>query len=66
MAQEHRNLSLVRHASDETAIMFMGRFVEQGPTSEIFARSAHPYTQALLESQPKPDPDLRRKEAPSV
>jgi len=58
------NLALVRHVSDETAIMYMGRFIEQGPTAEIFAAPAHPYTAALLAAQPKPDPDQRRTEAP--
>lgn len=58
------NLALVRHVSDETAIMYMGRFIEQGPTAEIFASPAHPYTAALLMAQPKPDPDQRRTEAP--
>jgi peptide/nickel transport system ATP-binding protein len=56
------NLAVVRHVSDETAIMYMGRFVEQGPTSGIFANPSHPYTAALIGSQPKPDPDLRREE----
>jgi len=54
------NLAVVRHVSDETAIMYMGRFVEQGPTAEIFARASHPYTVGLLAAQPKPDPDRRR------
>ncbi|HEY2889884.1 MAG TPA: ABC transporter ATP-binding protein [Dongiaceae bacterium] len=54
------NLAVVRHVSDETAIMYMGRFVEQGPTADIFARAAHPYTVGLLGAQPKPDPDRRR------
>ncbi|MFM9843230.1 MAG: oligopeptide/dipeptide ABC transporter ATP-binding protein [Dongiaceae bacterium] len=58
------NLALVRHVSDDAAIMYMGRFVEQGPTAEIFACPAHPYTLALLQAQPRPDPDLRRQEAP--
>jgi peptide/nickel transport system ATP-binding protein len=55
------NLAVVRHVSDETAIMYMGRFVEQGPTADIFARAAHPYTIGLLGAQPKPDPDRRRE-----
>ncbi|HYV87319.1 MAG TPA: ABC transporter ATP-binding protein [Candidatus Polarisedimenticolia bacterium] len=54
------NLAVVRHVSDETAIMYMGRFVEQGPTADIFAHAAHPYTVGLLGAQPKPDPDRRR------
>jgi peptide/nickel transport system ATP-binding protein len=54
------NLAVVRHVSDETAIMYMGRFVEHGPTADIFTRAAHPYTIGLLAAQPKPDPDRRR------
>src|SRR5262249_5008682 len=55
------NLAIVRHVSDETAIMYMGRFVEHGPTADIFASAAHPYTVGLLQAQPKPDPDRRRE-----
>jgi oligopeptide/dipeptide ABC transporter ATP-binding protein len=54
------NLPVVRHISDRLAIMYMGRFVEQGATSTIFARPAHPYTEALLTATPVPDPDRRR------
>jgi oligopeptide/dipeptide ABC transporter ATP-binding protein len=54
------NLPVVRHVSDHLAIMYMGRFVEQGATSTIFARPAHPYTEALLTATPVPDPDRRR------
>ena len=54
------NLAVVRHVSDETAIMYMGRFVEQGRTAEVFARSCHPYTQGLIAAQPHPDPAKRR------
>jgi len=54
------NLAVVRHVSDEMAIMYMGRFLEHGPTREIFARAAHPYTHGLLAAQPQPDPDKRR------
>jgi oligopeptide/dipeptide ABC transporter ATP-binding protein len=55
------NLAVVLHVSDETAIMYMGRFVEHGPTSDIFHHAAHPYTIGLLAAQPKPDPDRRRE-----
>lgn len=58
------NLAVVRHISDETAIMYMGRVVERGATGEIFARPAHPYTAGLIAAQPNPDPDRRRREAP--
>ena len=54
------NLAVVRHVSDEMAIMYMGRFLEHGPTRDIFAHPAHPYTHGLLAAQPRPDPDRRR------
>jgi oligopeptide/dipeptide ABC transporter ATP-binding protein len=54
------NLPVVRHISDRLAIMYMGRFVEQGATTMIFERPAHPYTEALLTATPVPDPDRRR------
>jgi peptide/nickel transport system ATP-binding protein len=56
------NLAVVRHISDEMAIMYMGRFVEYGPTQDVFAHAAHPYTRGLLDAQPVPDPDRRREE----
>ena len=55
------NLPVVRHVSDRLAIMYLGRFVEQGGSERIFARPAHPYTKALLDGIPQPDPDRRRK-----
>jgi oligopeptide/dipeptide ABC transporter ATP-binding protein len=54
------NLAVVRHVSDEMAIMYMGRFLEHGATPDVFARPAHPYTHGLLAAQPRPDPDRRR------
>jgi len=42
----------------------MGRFVEHGPTRDIFTRAAHPYTSGLLAAQPHPDPDKRRDYVP--
>lgn len=55
------NLSVVRHISDRMLIMYLGRFVEQGMTDEIFAHPRHPYTYALLSANPNPDPDDPRK-----
>jgi peptide/nickel transport system ATP-binding protein len=55
------NLAVVRHTSDEMAIMYMGRFVEHGPTARIFAAPSHPYTHGLLAAEPHPDPDKRRQ-----
>lgn len=51
------NLNVVRHITDRMAIMYLGRFVEQGQTEEVFHRAQHPYTEALLSANPEPDPD---------
>jgi len=54
------NLPVVRHIADRLAIMYLGRIVEQGVTEEVFAAPRHPYTRALVEGVPRPDPDRRR------
>lgn len=51
------NLNVVRHITDRMAIMYLGRFLEIGPTDVIFQKPRHPYTEALLSANPKPDPD---------
>ncbi|SDH77121.1 ABC transporter ATP-binding protein [Alloyangia pacifica] len=55
------NLNLVRHVTDQMAIMYLGRFVEQGPTEQVFAHPRHPYTKALLAANPEPDPEARHE-----
>ncbi len=54
------NLPVVRHIADRLAIMYLGRIVEEGRTAEVFARPVHPYTRALVDGVPQPDPDRRR------
>ena len=54
------NLPVVRHISDKLAIMYLGRLVERGDCAAIFDRPAHPYTEALVQGVPQPDPDKRR------
>ena len=53
------NLNVVRHISDHMAVMYLGRFVEKGPTEEVFYRPRHPYTEVLLSANPEPDPDAK-------
>lgn len=55
------DLSVVRHIADRVAVMYLGRIVETGPVTEVFAHPRHPYTRALLDAIPVPSP-LRSKE----
>ena len=55
------DLTVVNHVTDDIAVMYLGRVVEQGPTADVFANPAHPYTALLLSAVPKPDPALRRR-----
>jgi peptide/nickel transport system ATP-binding protein len=48
------DLKVVRQMSDEVAVMYLGRIVEQGNPEELFHRPAHPYTQALVSAIPSP------------
>jgi len=53
------NLNIVRHVADQMAIMYLGRFLEQGDAQQIFNKARHPYTAALLAANPSPDPDAK-------
>jgi oligopeptide/dipeptide ABC transporter ATP-binding protein len=53
------NLNIVRHVADQMAIMYLGRFIEQGESQQIFSQPRHPYTAALLAANPSPDPDAQ-------
>lgn len=55
------DLSMVRYISDRIAVMYLGKLVEVGPAAAVFESPAHPYTQALIESNPLPDPVLEKQ-----
>ncbi|WP_136600773.1 ABC transporter ATP-binding protein [Salinigranum halophilum] len=50
------DLSVIRHISDRVAVMYLGQLVELAETDELFENPQHPYTDALLQSIPVPDP----------
>ncbi|PRX03188.1 UNVERIFIED_ORG: peptide/nickel transport system ATP-binding protein [Martelella mediterranea] len=54
------DLGVVEHISDRVAIMYLGRIVEEAGAEDIFARSNHPYTQALLSEIPRIETTKRR------
>ena len=59
------DLALVEHLSTRVAVIYLGSVVETGPSEQIFAAPKHPYTQALLNAVPRPDPDYVPKAAES-
>jgi microcin C transport system ATP-binding protein len=56
----------VRKIADVVCVMKEGKIVETGPVDEVFERPQHPYTQALLAAEPKPDPAPLQPDAPVV
>jgi len=55
------NLSVVKHISDEIAVMYLGQCVERCSSDELFDNPLHPYTKALLSAIPEPSLEARNK-----
>ncbi len=60
------DLAVVKAVSDRVAVMYLGRLCEVGPSEQLFAKPAHPYTALLIEAIPVPDPDVRPAETVPV
>lgn len=50
------DLAVVQYMADRIGVMYLGRIVEEGPAEEVVANPRHPYTKALIDSIPVPDP----------
>ncbi|MCF8469039.1 MAG: ATP-binding cassette domain-containing protein [Sneathiella sp.] len=60
------NLAVIRYVCNRVAVMYLGQIVEQGETEDVFNNPKHPYTKALLEAVPLPEPGQPRRGKPLV
>ncbi len=55
------DLPLIGHVADRVVVMYLGSVMEEGPTSTLISSPRHPYTKALLQAAPSPDPTAHRE-----
>ena len=55
------DMSVIRHVSDRIAVMYLGQMVEVAPKKLLFEKPLHPYTSALMDAIPVPDPTAEKK-----
>ncbi len=60
------DLATARHFSDRVGIMYAGKLAEMGPVDAVLGEPLHPYTQALIEAIPDPDPENRLRDRPAL
>jgi peptide/nickel transport system ATP-binding protein len=56
------DLATAKYVCDRIAVMYLGKLCEVGPLADVYQHSGHPYTRALLQAVPVPDPRRRRTE----